>query len=711
MTTQARIDQLIALLPDVSADNGAVRARRRLVVVDGQTVARELFGRLDRVAADGAFAEAPWPLDAKTAESERLAALLADVATELTTEQAAGVAYGRARQEQGLPPTWHVIRLAHALDTVLAVAADKAGRGGRQAVGEARDLARRLAGDAVVALDAHLEGHEDALLRQQGLQIADYLDAEMRSTVRDIITSGERVGNSAGEVGQVAGQVTANAEAVAQAATDATDNAAAVAVASEQLANSSREIGDMVGRSAQVAEEAASEARQSNHTVNGLAEAVQRIETVLHLISNIAKQTNLLSLNATIEAARAGDAGRGFAVVAGEVRTLAQQTAAAAEDIRGHIAGVQSVSAEVGQAIGRFAGTIDQIDDIAKSITEAVGTQVSATAEISRNAREAAGRIESVSARIGDIGAAAKTSETLADTVGTHSAAAIGKSQDLKRRLTVLMRSGEIGNRRRHRRYPVNLQTTAEVAGRRVHGTLENVSLGGAFLKADCDAAASSPIRLDLPGVGALDGKVAGADGRGLRIAFVLDPIVEGSLAEYLTKLEAGDKPFIDKAVTTAKQIAATIESAVARGEITLDDLFDDQYQPVPGTDPQQVTTRFTEFTDRLLPPIQEPILGFDTKVVFCAAVDRNGYLPTHNKKYSKPQGADPVWNNANCRNRRIFDDPVGLTDARNTNEHLFQAYLRDMGGGQWVHMKNVSAPIWVKGKHWGAFRIGYSAA
>jgi hypothetical protein len=70
--------------------------------------------------------------------------------------------------------------------------------------------------------------------------------------------------------------------------------------------------------------------------------------------------------------------------------------------------------------------------------------------------------------------------------------------------------------------------------------------------------------------------------------------------------------------------------------------------------------TRFVALTDRLLPPIQEPVLELDPRIVFCAAVDRNGYLPTHNRKFSHPQSRDPVWNAANCRNRRIFDDRVG---------------------------------------------------
>lgn len=97
-----------------------------------------------------------------------------------------------------------------------------------------------------------------------------------------------------------------------------------------------------------------------------------------------------------------------------------------------------------------------------------------------------------------------------------------------------------------------------------------------------------------------------------------------------------------------------------------------------------------------------------DERIVFCAAVDRNGYLPTHNNNFSQPQGRDPVWNAANCRNRRMFDDRVGLGAGRNEKPFLVQTYRRDMGGGQFALMKDASAPITVGGRHWGGVRIGY---
>ena len=174
--------------------------------------------------------------------------------------------------------------------------------------------------------------------------------------------------------------------------------------------------------------------------------------------------------------------------------------------------------------------------------------------------------------------------------------------------------------------------------------------------------------------------------------------------------VDTPDTAILDICRDAAGQVAALFEEAVRSGQIRMDDLFDEAYRPVPGSNPQQVTTRFTAFTDEVLPAIQEPVLKRDPRIVFCAAVDRNGYLPTHNKIYSQPQGSDPVWNAANCRNRRIFNDRTGLAAGRNRRKFLLQTYRRDMGNGNYVLMKDASVPIRVDGKHWGGLRIGFKA-
>ncbi len=168
------------------------------------------------------------------------------------------------------------------------------------------------------------------------------------------------------------------------------------------------------------------------------------------------------------------------------------------------------------------------------------------------------------------------------------------------------------------------------------------------------------------------------------------------------------DAPMIALAKQTAAQMGADLAEAIAKGEISHASLFDARYRRIDGTNPEQMLAPFTALTDRLFPRLQDPVLLTDKRVVFCAAVDRNGYLPTHNRKFSAQQGRDPVWNAANCRNRRLFNDRVGLCAGRNTEPFLLQIYRRDMGGGTFAMMKDLSAPIIVAGRHWGGLRIGY---
>jgi len=180
-----------------------------------------------------------------------------------------------------------------------------------------------------------------------------------------------------------------------------------------------------------------------------------------------------------------------------------------------------------------------------------------------------------------------------------------------------------------------------------------------------------------------------------------------GSIAA--SGVRTAQSELIATAMATAQQIGTLFEQALTRGDVSLADLFDEAYRPIAGSDPQQHMTRFVALTDRILPPIQEKLLGSNPRIVFCAAVDRNGFLPTHNRKYSQAQGHDPVWNNANCRNRRIFGDRTGLAAARNQKPFLLQTYRREMGGGAFLVMEDLSAPIRVKGRHWGGFRFGLS--
>lgn len=156
-----------------------------------------------------------------------------------------------------------------------------------------------------------------------------------------------------------------------------------------------------------------------------------------------------------------------------------------------------------------------------------------------------------------------------------------------------------------------------------------------------------------------------------------------------------------------ANQIEHVFEQAVQAGQIKEADLFDRNYQPIANTNPQKFSTRFDGFTDRVLPDIQEKLLQQHSEIVFAAATDTNGYIPTHNKKFSKPLSGNYDTDLANNRTKRLFNDRTGARCGSHTKKLLLQTYKRDTG----EIMHDVSVPIFIAGKHWGGFRMGYKAA
>ncbi|MCI4661981.1 MAG: methyl-accepting chemotaxis protein [Neomegalonema sp.] len=182
--------------------------------------------------------------------------------------------------------------------------------------------------------------------------------------------------------------------------------------------------------------------------------------------------------------------------------------------------------------------------------------------------------------------------------------------------------------------------------------------------------------------------------------------------AEHLKGVAGRFRLRDDEMVAAAKQFAAeasaALSAAVDRGEITLEQLFNNDYQQIDGSNPAQYMTSYVGVSDKYCSPIIEKVYELGEGVAFGAVMNAEGFLTTHARKFSKPQGSDPVWNTGNCRNRRFFTDRVGMAVGQSRAGHLLQVYRRDMGGGKFVAMKDVSAPIVVKGRHWGGFRIGY---
>lgn len=243
-------------------------------------------------------------------------------------------------------------------------------------------------------------------------------------------------------------------------------------------------------------------------------------------------------------------------------------------------------------------------------------------------------------------------------------------------------------------------------------GTLADVRMKQDMIGASARLIGTSITRT-LSDVAALSGTVETSTSHLSDASDTLQRITDS--AEAITGMTARfgvqtvDTPFIEAVQSVAGMISGLFAEAVEKRAISMDALFDEMYRPIAGSDPQQMMTRFVPFTDSVLPALQEPMLGLSRNIVFCAAIDRNGYIPTHNLKFSQPQKpGETAWNTAHSRNRRIFNDRVGLAAGRSTRPFLLQAYRRDMGNGEFRMMKDVSAPITVLGRHWGGLRLAY---
>jgi methyl-accepting chemotaxis protein len=236
--------------------------------------------------------------------------------------------------------------------------------------------------------------------RQAILDMADKFENTVMGIVTSVSSSSTQLHTAAQSLSALATQTHRQSESVSSASEEASANVQTVASAAEELAASINEITARVEDSAHVSANAVEEAAKVNDMVQGLAGAVSKIGEVVNLINDIASQTNLLALNATIEAARAGDAGKGFAVVANEVKSLANQTAKATEEISSQISAVQHATKEAVDGIVGISGTISKISEISSAIATAVEEQGAATSEISRSVQQASAGTKQVAENI-----------------------------------------------------------------------------------------------------------------------------------------------------------------------------------------------------------------------------------------------------------------------------------------------------------------------
>ena len=240
-----------------------------------------------------------------------------------------------------------------------------------------------------------------------------------------------RLLQNADELDRGANATSTDLEVVSGSSGEMTRNVQTVAAGTEEMTASIREIAQSANEASRVASSAVTVAERTSATVAKLGASSAEIGEVIRAITSIAEQTNLLALNATIEAARAGEAGKGFAVVAGEVKDLAHETATATEDIGRRIEAIQLDTEAAVAAITEISAIIAQINDSQATIASAVEEQTATTNEMGRNVADAAGGAAAISDRVAQVSRNAQGS--IEATRGTAAAA-----QDLGTRAATL---------------------------------------------------------------------------------------------------------------------------------------------------------------------------------------------------------------------------------------------------------------------------------
>lgn len=353
--------------------------------------------------------------------------------------------------------------------------------------------------------------------------------------------------------------------------------------------------------------------------VTSFSAAMEQVKRSAKDIDDIAETTNILALNATIEAMRAGDAGRTFAVVASEVKSLANDTRKATEEI---------------------ATTIDALGDEAAMV---IG-RIEEGSGASTQAKESVARIERTISSVGElVEEVDKQNDVIARSTGT-----ISNHVDAVQKVLI------------------NFDSAARTNEEQLQGAHKRME--------DLEMTASE----------------------------MFDSLVQAGLSPH-------DSHVVERAQDMAREVAATAEAAIAAGELKEADLFDQNYIPIPGSNPKRYRTGLNDWADKNWQKMLDEAKASDPQIIAAACTDTKGFLPTHLSEKSLQPTGDVAHDTQYCRNGRILFEAIDQKAKASKAPYMMAVYRQEGDGTTYEVVRNVYIPLVINGRRWGDFELAYS--
>ncbi|MEH3146162.1 MAG: methyl-accepting chemotaxis protein [Methylobacterium frigidaeris] len=415
--------------------------------------------------------------------------------------------------------------------------------------------------------------------------------------------------------------------------------------------------------------------------------ACDDLDGVVAAMEAAARQTHRLALTALIEAARLGEAGTGVARLADEIRTVSAESGQRAEAARRAAGRLRRGVDATAQSVGLAIGPVDHLRPAVATFHRAADEQAGAVRVLAAQARDLSDDLDESHRRTGDAAGALHATDE-ACRVLAEAATGLGVAQT--GRILAALRQSEIGDRRVHDRYPVNWLARVGNWGL---GRVRDVSRGGLLLEPPdgCGATPGTTLALDLRGLGPARAAIVGSSLRGLHCAFP-EADLPAWLPTVLARIEEEHAPLIAVARETAEAVGRGLGDAIAAGRLDRTVLFSPDHRPEQVTGPSRHPIAAADVLDAVLPPLLEAPLA-DPRVLACRVVDRQGRVPS--------RGA--AWTGAGRHG--VHDDAAGLASARSSRPFLVQALPPDPRDPL-APLRDVSVPIRIRGRHWGAVRI-----